>query len=443
MMGRLTEQEALFYEFRLEDRVPADHLLRRVDAILDLGFVREHLATHYSRLGRPSIDPELMVRMLLLGYLCGIRSERRLCEEVDLHLAYRWFCRLGLDGRVPDHSTFTKNRHGRFRESGVMREVFQKIVAQCFAEGFASSDHVAVDGSFIRADASCGRHVANVEGLSHEDAPRAVRDYLADLDGAVPDLAGVQRSKPKVLSATDPAAAFSRKHGPATFAYGMNAMIDTGSGFVLEVCAAPERFADEPAAARRMVELLQRRHGVLPKVLTADKAYGAGPFLAWLEEREIQAHIPLIDRRHQTKGHLTRDAFVYNATSDSYTCPQGATLKRYASPPHEVLRYRSSSKDCGSCPIKPSCTTYSMRTVSRSPHEAVRERVLARAGTDAFRRSISLRKGIERLFACIKHNDGFQRVRLRGLRGAEEQFLMLATVRNLRRLVARTAVPAA
>lgn len=342
MMGRQVEQAALFYEFQLEDRVRPDHLLRRVDAILDLSFVRELMARHYSAIGRPSIDPELLLRMLLVGYLYGVRSERRLCEEVELNLAYRWFCRLGLDGRVPDHSTFTKNRHGRFRVSGLMREVFERVVERCLEAGLASVEHVAVDGSFVRADASHTRCVASAEELPREDASRAVREYLADLEGALPDPEGVVRTPPKAVSLTDPAAALSTKHGPSAFAYGLNAMVDTGSGVVLEVQAAPERFADEPIAARRMVERLRDRHGATPGVLTADKAYGAGPFLAWLEEEQgIEAHVPLIDRRHQTGGMMTQDAFRYDEVSDAYTCPQGAVLKRVPSAENSQ-RYRAS-----------------------------------------------------------------------------------------------------
>lgn len=139
MMGRQVEQGALFYEVRLEDRVPRDHLLRRVDGLLNLGFVHEAMVPHYSATGRPSIDPVLMIHILVVGYLNGIRSDRRLCEEVDLNLAYRWFCRLGLDGRVPDHSTFSKNRHGRFRDSGLLRQVFESVVERCLLDGIASS----------------------------------------------------------------------------------------------------------------------------------------------------------------------------------------------------------------------------------------------------------------------------------------------------------------
>src|ERR687898_1855068 len=155
MMGeRQVAQSALFYEFSLEKHVPADHMLRAIDRFVDLGEVRPHLARFYSETGRPSIDPELMIRMLIIGYCLGIRSERRLCEEVHLNLAYRWFCRLGLDGRVPDHSTFSKNRHGRFRDSDLLRHLFETVLGRCLEEGLVGGEGFAVDGSLIRADAS-------------------------------------------------------------------------------------------------------------------------------------------------------------------------------------------------------------------------------------------------------------------------------------------------
>src|SRR6202034_3127410 len=150
MMGeRRVMQEALFYGFSLERHVPDNHLLRRVDRFVDLSEVRTHLEPYYSETGRPSIDPELMIRMLMVGYCMGIRSERRLCDEVHLNLAYRWFCRLGLDGRVPNHSTFSKNRHGRFRESDLLRHMFESVVQRCMAEGLVGADGFAVDASLI------------------------------------------------------------------------------------------------------------------------------------------------------------------------------------------------------------------------------------------------------------------------------------------------------
>ena len=153
MMGRLSGWVALSSEFRLEDCVPADHRLRRVDAALNFGFVHAALAGHYSSTGRPSVDPELMLRMLLIGYLQGIRSERRLCEDVHLNLAYRWFCRLGPEGRVPNHSTLSKNRHGRFRDGDVHRLLFEEVVRACAVAGLIDGRDVAVDASVVEADA--------------------------------------------------------------------------------------------------------------------------------------------------------------------------------------------------------------------------------------------------------------------------------------------------
>src|SRR5271154_648506 len=166
MMGeRTVMQEALFYGFSLERHVPSDHMLRSIDRFVDLSGVRTHLEPYYSAIGRPSIDPELMIRMLLVGYCFGIRSERRLCEEVHLNLAYRWFCRLGLEDKVPDHSSFSKNRHGRFRESDVFRHVFEGVVQRCMAEGLVGGESFAVDASLIKADANRQKGVPSEEGI--------------------------------------------------------------------------------------------------------------------------------------------------------------------------------------------------------------------------------------------------------------------------------------
>ena len=155
MMGpKQVAQGSLFYGFSIEDHVPKDHLLRRLDCFVDLSDIRRLLAPYYSSTGRPSIDPELMIRMLIVGYCFGIRSERRLCDEVHLNLAYRWFCRLDLTDPVPDHSTFSKNRHGRFRDSDLFRHLFENVVARCIAEGLVGGETFAADASLIRADAN-------------------------------------------------------------------------------------------------------------------------------------------------------------------------------------------------------------------------------------------------------------------------------------------------
>ena len=185
MMGhRQVEQAALFYEFSLERHIPADHWLRSIDRFIELGGLRRELAPFYSSMGRPSIDPELMIRILIVGYCFGIRSERRLCEEVHLNLAYRWFCRLGLDGEVPDHSTFSKNRHGRFRQSDLLRRVFETVLRRCIREGLVGGEAFAVDASLIKADANRQKGIESEKALPPEVAGRAVEEYLAVLDDA-------------------------------------------------------------------------------------------------------------------------------------------------------------------------------------------------------------------------------------------------------------------
>src|SRR6202035_4745464 len=206
-------QEALFYGFSLERHVPCDHLLRGIDGHLELEGLGQTLKPFCSRIGRPSIDPELTIRMLMVGYCMGIRSERRLCEEVHLNLAYRWFCRLGLDGKVPDHSTFSKKRHGRFRESDLLRHVFESIVQRCLAEGLVGADGFAVDASLIAADANKQRSVASKDWKPEEikeNAVRAAREYLATLDDAA--FGAASPVTPKFISRSDPAAQWTGAH---------------------------------------------------------------------------------------------------------------------------------------------------------------------------------------------------------------------------------------
>jgi transposase len=188
MMGRQEEPARLFYRFNLERHVPANHLLRHIDAVLDLSAIRKVLAPYYATSGRPSVDPELMIRMLLVGYAFAIRSERRLCDEVHLNLAYRWFCRLGLEGDVPDHSTFSKNRHGRFRDSDLFRRLFEQVVGMCMQAGLVGGEGFAIDASVIEADASLrrkaeGQLTAWPEG---QDVSRPVREYLQPRPGQSP-----------------------------------------------------------------------------------------------------------------------------------------------------------------------------------------------------------------------------------------------------------------
>ena len=239
MMGPLQEaQNALFYDFSIEAHVPRDHVLRAIDGVIDLSSVRVHLTEFYSFTGRPSVDPELMMRMLLVGYVMGIRSERRLCEGVHLNLAYRWFCKMDLTDAIPDHSTFSKNRHGRFRDSDLMRHVFETVVAQCIEAGLASGQRCAADASIIAADANRQKSTPkadwNPDDIDPNDAPRAVREYLDTLDDAA--FGAASPVTPKFVSHSDPASQWTgARGGPAYFAYSTNYLIDTDNAVILDV----------------------------------------------------------------------------------------------------------------------------------------------------------------------------------------------------------------
>ena len=331
MMGRQVAQGALFYGFRLDDHVPADHLLRRIDGLLDFGFVREALAASYSTSGRPSIDPELMLRMLLVGYLFGIRSERRLCEEVHLNLAYRWFCRLDLADRVPDHSTFSKNRHGRFRACNLHRLLFEQVVAKCATAGLVAGRDLAVDGSTIMADASREKKLTGANAAEElragDSISRPVAEYLAALDAALPpDPDEPAPVNPTSISPTDPQAALTCKHGPARYAYAINPLLDLDTDCILDVEATPARFSSEVAATRTLVSRAGTTLGITPESLAADKAYGSGPLLGWLIDRKITPYIPVIDRSRQRDAFFTRDAFRYDREADAYHCPADKPL---------------------------------------------------------------------------------------------------------------------
>ena len=280
MMGQGSGgQKKLFYSFNLDDHVPADHLLRGIDRCLDLGELRRHLAPFYSDTGRPSIDPELMVRMLIVGYSFGIRSERRLCEEVHLNLAYRWFCRLGLEDALPDHSTFSKNRHGRFRESEAFRQVFESVVERCMKEGLVGGEGFAVDASVIKADANRSRSTAReaAELRDPQHATRAVREYLAALDEQ-----GAPVTAPASISPTDPAARWTAVGGPAFYAYSTNYLVDVQAGIIVDVEATPTLRTDEVNCVRTMLERVEERFDLKPERLIGDMAYGAAPMLGWL-----------------------------------------------------------------------------------------------------------------------------------------------------------------
>src|SRR5215472_6259399 len=453
MMGhQQVEQAALFYEFSLERHIPTNHLLRSIDRFVELGELRRELSAFYSAIGRPSIAPELMIRMLLVGYCFGIRSERGLCEEVHLNLAYRWFCRLGLDGAVPDHSTFSKNRHGRFRESDLLRKVFETTVQRCMAEGLVGGEGFAVDASMVKADANRQHSVPGSEWQPPEAAHHAVREYLAVLDDAA--FGAATPVVPKFISLSDPASRWTGANGGlAFFAYCTNYLIDLQHAVIMDVEATTAVRQAEVTAQRRMIDRTHERFGLWPERLSADAGYGSAENLAWLvHERGIEPHIPVFDKSQRTDGTFSRDEFAYDHKRDCYICPAAKELRqrqkiyRLSRPfvdENGMMRYRASKLDCDGCALKPRCCPNApARKILRSIHEGARDMARDIAATEAYAASRRKRKKMEMLFAHLKRILKLDRLRLRGPNRARDEFHLAATAQNLRKLAMLIPVPA-
>jgi transposase len=447
MMGQVKhDQKQLFYSFSLEEVVPDDHQVRKIAAVLDLTWVRAELAPYYSSTGRPSIDPELMIRMLIVGYVFAIRSERLLCREVEVNLAYRWFCRLSIEDNIPDHSAFSRARNERFRDSAIFRQVFERVVEACMAAGLVGGKGFAVDASLIVADANKQRSIPGSEWTKRRDpqgASRAMREYLATLDDAA--FGAASEVTPKFISRSDPAAQWTgAMRGPAFFAYADNYLIDVKVGIIMDVEASRAIRQAEVGAAKTMIERTEARFDIKPERLAADTAYGSGANLNWLvNDKKIAPHIPVIDKSKREDGTFSREDFTFDKERDIYTCPAGKVLTTTRKIVNdEQLLYRASKRDCDVCPLKLRCCPKEpARKIPRSIYENARDVARALGKTEAFEQSRHDRKRVEMLFAHLKRILRLGRLRLRGPRGAQDEFTLAAIAQNLRRLASLVARP--
>ncbi len=441
MMGSNDKsQDEFFYAFNLDDVVPQDHLLRDIDQLLDFTELREHLAPYYSHTGRPSVDPELMIRMMLIGYCLGIRSDRLLCEEVKLNLAYRWFCKLSINDKVPDHSTFSKNRHGRFREAEAFRFVFEQVLKRCMDEGLIGGEGFAVDASVVKADASRQKHHENDDD-DWGGGSRAINEYL---DALKED--GSSIAPAKKVSQTDPMARWTAAPGgPAYYAYSTNYLVDTEAGIIVDVEATPAFRSQEVESTKTMIERVKDRLGLDTKKLIGDTAYGTAEFLGWMvNEKGIEPHVPVWDKGKRTDGTFSRSDFIFDEDNDQYICPNGKLLKRHRRnfkvprtgvTKSNEIKYRASKLDCAACPLKEQCCpNVELRKVIRSIHESARDVARAVRQTADYRRTRRQRKQVEMLFAHMKRILKMDRLRLRGISGARDEFILTATAQNLRRM---------
>jgi transposase len=440
MMGRLEQHQGqFFYSFCLDEVVPADHRVREIAGVLDLSWVYAELEPYYSPLGRPSIDPVLMLRMLIVGYVFAIRSERSLCREVQVNMAYRWFCGLSIEDQIPDHSAFSRARNERFRGSDIFRRVFERVVEACIAAGLVGGEGFAVDASLIAADANKQRSIPGSEWKKTGDpktASRAVREYLATLDDAA--FGAASEVTPKFVSPSDPAAQWTgAMRGPAFFAYADNYLIDVKFGVIVDVEASRAIRQAEVGAAKTMIDRTEERFGLKPERLAADTAYGSAAMLNWVvNEKKITPHIPVIDKSNREDGSLSRQDFTFDKDRNVYVCPQGKLLHTTGRIHNgETVLYRATTSDCGPCPLKSKCCPKAPeRKIPRSIHEDARDAARALADTEAFERSRQDRKRVEMLFAHLKRILRLNRLRLRGPCGAQDEFTLAAIAQNLRRL---------
>jgi hypothetical protein len=384
--------------------------------------------------------------MLVIGYVFAIRSERGLCRDVQVNLAYRWFCGLSIEDKVPNHSAFSRARNERFRDSDIFRRVFEHVVETCISAGLVGGEGFAVDASLIVADANKQRSIPGTKWNKEraaKDASRAVKEYLATLDDAA--FGTASEVTPKFVSPSDPAAQWTgAMRGPAFFAYADNYLVDVKFGVIMDVEASRAIRQAEVGAAKTMIGRTEERFGLKPERLAADSAYGSAATLNWIvNEKGIAPHIPVIEKSKREDGSLSREDFSFDKDRNAYVCPQGKLLHTTGRiHDGDILLYRARASDCGPCPLKPKCCPKAPeRKIPRSIYEDARDAARALVDTEAFEQSRRDRKRVEMLFAHLKRILRLSRLRLRGPRGAQDEFTLAAIAQNLRRLAKLVARP--
>src|SRR5450432_1340234 len=436
MMGQHDRSEALFYYFRLEDHVPETHLLRLIEKHISFAFVREKLKASYSDTGRPSIDPELLLRILLIGYLYGVTSERKLVEELRMHLAWRWFTGLGFDQEIPHHSTFSKNRHGRFQESKLFEQLFEQIVRQCVEVGLVKGEDLLVDGSFVEANAAKQSRIPREQLAEAAQVHHTMRQYLVELEQQNPVEEPVHQQDQ--VSTTDPDSTYATKGGtPARLGYYDNYLVDNDSCVIVGVQATAARMSQETVAAQAMLIRFAEWQGQQPESVAADTTYGNGEFLQWLADRSITPYMRTRDSIHRKRSpFFGPERFTYEPENNRYICPAGQILNYGGrNQRNRTYAYIGTRKKCGPCSLRPQCTSAAFRGLIIHQNEPARQRARELVNTPEFAQAQRQRKKVEALFAELKNQIGLRRLRLRRLRFVREQFFLASVAQNIKRLV--------
>lgn len=481
MKGKSDKNKSMFHYFDMDELVPEDHILRLINKYVDFNFIHDKVKHLYSHTGRPSIDPEQLIKMLLIGYLFGITSERRLCLEVKLNIAYRWFLNMNMDDKVPDHSTFSKNRHGRFKDSGLFREIFDEIVWQCMAQGFISGAHVTVDGTLVKANASkksmepivvnmnSKEYIDKIEeendklDSNKNDGPKGTRIGAIGSEERVSREQEVKKYKAKLQkekfkesawepgkdsrnltklsnqthqSTVDPDAQLARKWFESSrLCHGNNYLMDNKNRIIIGVLADLPNMGGERRTAIKMLDYAVWHYGIKPETLGGDKGYFSGGMLNELNKRDITPHIPYTNTIKPKHLEIyTVNDFTYDKSKNEYICPAGRRMKYNGrNKLHNV--WRCSIKHCRCCHLKEKCTKSKLRVLSVHIHERLIKQACELSKTKEYRISQRKRKLIEGLFGEAKDQMGMRVAKFRLRWNVTEQFLMTATVQNIKRFV--------
>jgi len=437
MKGKQRREEPMFACVRIEALIPPGHILRKIDRWIDFSIIHEKTADLYSSTGRPSIDPEVLIRMMVVGYLYGITSERRLCREVQLNLGYRWFCGLTLEDKVPDHSTFSKNRYGRFSESGLFRGLFQAVVKQAQQHGLVKGKHLTVDATTVQANASLG-------SLEEIIIPYEPEEYLDKVERENPSEeppltnTGKKLSNETHNSRTDPdAQIFGKPFEKTKLAYSDNVLMDNASRVILDVEVTEPNLHQEGQVAGEMLQRSRFAYGIKPESIGGDKAYGSGPAVRGICEAGVKPYVGLsAPKGPHIEGIYPKEDFIYDKEKDELICPAGKRLwRRTTHKRNRQIEYVSSKTDCQGCARKSLCTRAPCRVVHRHLDKDFLDYAAALRGTDGYRISQRCRKKVEMLFGEAKEFMGLRCARRRGYQNLMEQCLITATVQNIKRII--------
>ena len=428
MQGQQEYQPKLFTVFNMEALIPKRHLLRQIDGVLDLGFIREATAGLYCQdNGRPSIDPELFIRICLISYLYNIPSDRQVCEEIQYNLAYRWFCRLSLEDQVPDHSSLTRIRD-RLGEK-TFKEIFEHIVRVCIERGVVKGDKVMMDGSLIKADAALSSLVPKAGNLDIKDNNPA--KYII----------GKKFSNETHVSKTDPDCTLAGKVSEKKqLRYKVHETIDRDSRIILDPHITDGSEVDGKQMVQRL-DHIEETFNISIEEFTGDRGYGYAENLQHLEQRGVKSFVP---RFHTDAGdRVARDSvgFHFNKEEDFYICPKGHELHPITGSTNQYKRYRIKGGHCSKCPLKETCLNKPTMKTRNAKHIEVHiyheilDKTAGREKTWLFTTMRGERQWkMEGVFAEAKENHGLDRARYRGRSNMQIQAYMIASVQNLKRL---------